>query len=126
VITNKPFEQTNLLIDRAAQSADLAIKSTQRVANEALDGLAGSVQDLRQEAEPLLNRAGEQVSGLAHRGADALRESSQQLRATAHHAADGTVNYIKEEPVKAMLIAAATGAVLMALVSLVSHSRHPA
>jgi hypothetical protein len=33
------------------------------------------------------------------------------------------VGYIKDEPVKAMLIAAATGAALMALVGLVSRSR---
>ena len=34
------------------------------------------------------------------------------------HASDLTVNYIKDEPVKSILIAAATGAALMGLVSL--------
>jgi hypothetical protein len=36
------------------------------------------------------------------------------------------VAYIRDEPVKAMLIAAATGAALMALINLVSRSRHHA
>jgi len=72
----------------------------------------------------LLNRATEQVSSLAQRGADAVRGGSQQLRDQARHASDSTVTYIKDEPVKAVLIAAATGAVLMALVSLMSRSRH--
>lgn len=38
------------------------------------------------------------------------------------HAADSTTHYIREEPIKSVLIAAATGAVLMALVGLVSRS----
>ena len=37
-------------------------------------------------------------------------------------AQDTTVGYIKDEPVKSMLIAAATGAALMALVSMMSRS----
>ena len=116
--------QSNRLTDLAAQSADNAIKATQRVANQTLDGLADSVQDLRQQAAPLLNRGAEQASALAQRSVDALRDGTQQLRDKALRASDSTVNFVKEEPVKAMLIAAATGAALMALVNLMSGSRH--
>ena len=120
---NKPLVQPNSLVDQAAQSADQAIKSTQRVGNEALDSLAGTV-DLRRQAAPLLNRATEQASALAQRGMDTVRDTSEQLRDKALRVSDGTANYIKTEPVKAMLIAAATGAALMALISLMSHSRN--
>lgn len=112
----------NKLADQAALTADQAIKSTQRVTNEALDGLAGGVEGLRREAAPLLNRVGEQASSMAHRGVDAVRETSQHLRDRAVRAGDNTVAYIKDEPVKSMLIAAVTGAALMALVSLMSRS----
>jgi len=122
IATHTP-DQSNKLADQAAQSADHAIRSTQRVANEALDGLANSVQDLRHTATPLLNRAAEQASSMAHRGVEAVREGTHQLRDKARHASDSTVSYIKEEPVKSMLIAAATGAALMALITLISHSR---
>lgn len=118
ILSNTP----NTLVDHAAQSADEAIRSTQRVANEALDGLASTVQDTRDRAAPVLNRITDQASDLAHRGADTLRQGSQQLREKAKHASESTVTYIKQEPVKAMLIAAATGAALMALVSLMSRS----
>ena len=124
MITNKPFEQPNGLVDQAARSADNAIRSTQRATNDALDSLAGTVQDVRNEATPLLNRASEQASALAQRGVNAVRDSSQQLRDRAVRATDSTVMYIKDEPLKAMLIAAATGAALMALVGLLSRSRH--
>lgn len=126
MITNALTEpnQSNRLADQAAQSADNAIKATQRVANQALDGLADTVQDLRQQAAPLLNRSAEQAGALAQRSVDAVRDGTQQLRDKALRASDNTINYVKEEPVKAMLIAAATGAALMALVSLMSGSRH--
>lgn len=117
-------EESNSLTDQAAKSADQAIKSTQRVANEALDSLAGTVQDMRQQAAPLLNRVSEQAGAMAQRGVDAVRDSSEQLRERALRASDTTVSYIKDEPVKSMLIAAATGAALMAMLSLMTRSRH--
>ena len=121
--TDNPLEQSNVFADRTAQSADQAIKATQRVANDALNTLAGSVEDMRQQAAPRLNRATEQGNTLAQQGMDTVRDTSQQLREQAIRAADSTVSYVKEEPVKAMLIAAATGAVLMALLSLMIRSR---
>jgi ElaB/YqjD/DUF883 family membrane-anchored ribosome-binding protein len=55
----------------------------------------------------------------------AVKESTQQLREKAVQASDTTVSYIRDEPIKAMLIAAATGAALMALVGLLGRSsRH--
>ena len=118
-----PLEASNGLIDQASASADRAIKSTQRVANEALDSLSGSVHDMRDMAVPALNRTSEQIGALAQRGVDAVRGTSQQLRDGAQRASDTTVSYIKDEPVKAMLIAAATGAALMALLGLMTRSR---
>lgn len=123
MITNSLTGQSNALTDRAAQSADSAIKSTQSVANDAFDSLSGTVKDIRDQAAPMVNRAAEQASALAHRGADAVRESSRQLRERAAQASDTTVSYIKDEPVKSILIAAATGAALMGLVSLMGRSR---
>ena len=124
MFAKKTLDQPTNIADQAAQTADEAIKSTQQVANQALDSLAGSVQDARQQVSPLLNRATEQASAMAHRGIDAVRAGSHQLREKALHATDTTASYIQKDPIKAVLIAAATGAALMALVSLMSRSRH--
>lgn len=72
---------------------------------------------------PLLARATERVGTLAQRGVDAVRDSSQQLRDAAWRASDNTVRLVRDEPVKSMLIAAAAGAALMALVGLLTRSR---
>ena len=123
MFNSKPVEASSSLIDQASQSADQAIKSTQKAANEALQSISQSLQDLSHQATPLLERAANGASSLTHHGLDRLRESTHELRVKAEHAQESTVKYIQHEPVKSVLIAAATGAALMALISLVSHSR---
>ena len=81
-----------------------------------------NAQDFRQQISPLLARAGEQASALAQRGVDAVRDRSLQVREQALRASDNTLNYIKDEPVKAVLIAAAAGAALMVLLGLLRKS----
>lgn len=126
-VTNQPFanEPTNLA-DQAADSANSAIRSTQNVANAALDRLANKVDSVRDQAAPMINRLSSQAETAARRGVEAVRDTSAQLREKALKASDSTVGYIKDEPVKAMLIAAATGAALMALVSLITRSNRAA
>jgi ElaB/YqjD/DUF883 family membrane-anchored ribosome-binding protein len=125
MITHKPLDASNNLVDQAAASADRAILSTQRMANEALDSLSGSMQSVRHEAGPMLDRTSDQIGALAQRGVNAVRDTSQQLHDKALRASDRAIAYVKHEPVKAMLIAAATGAALMALISLMARSRRP-
>ncbi len=123
MIASKPQEQTNRLADQVAESADHAIRSTQRVANEALDGMADTVQDIRHEAAPLLNRAAEQASTLKQRGLDAVRNSSHQLQDKAQRASASTVKFVRDRPIRAMVIASAAGAALTAITGLFRRSR---
>jgi ElaB/YqjD/DUF883 family membrane-anchored ribosome-binding protein len=105
---------------RVADRTDQAIRQTQRVANEALEQLSGAVQEARNKTVPTLERLGAQAESLARRGFDAARQGTAQVRERAVRASDQTVGYIREEPVKAVLIAAATGAALMGLIALLS------
>ncbi len=95
-------ENTSNLLDRAAATAD-----------QALDGLQNQVHSLKADANQL-----------SQRGLQAVREGTQQLRDRAHQASDQTLHYVKAEPVKSLLIAAATGAALVALIGLMSRSRN--
>ncbi|KPF47790.1 hypothetical protein IP87_21050 [beta proteobacterium AAP121] len=96
-----PENTTPRLIDRALTGAETAAHNAQTAIDGALHGAVDS----------------------AHRGAAALREGSHQLMDRAQHMRTDTVTYIRDEPVKSMLIAAAAGAALMALASLLSR-RH--
>lgn len=64
-----------------------------------------------------------QAAEAAQRAVSTLRDRSQRLLDRAQLAQEGTVTYIRDEPVKAMLMAAAAGAALMALVGLLTRSR---
>lgn len=123
-MSNTPTTDTSAsLVEQASLSADHAILASQQAANDALKSLAAAMQDLRHQATPMLERASDQVSSLARHGVDSARETSHQLRLKAERASESTVAYIRHEPVKSVLIAAATGAALMALISLVASSR---
>lgn len=121
---NRPLaDQASQGVDQLAQKADDAIRSTQRSADGAFDTLSDKVEDARAQTGPALSKVATQAEAAARRGMAAVRDSSQQLRERAVQASDHTVAYIKDEPVKSMLIAAATGAALMGLISLMGRSR---
>lgn len=109
-------------VEGAASGAESALEQIDR-AEEALLHRNEQAHDLADRAKPAINRLVKNAEQLARRGIDSARDGSQHLRDRAVRATDSTVNYVKDEPVKAMLIAAAAGAALMALVSLLSGSR---
>ncbi len=111
-------------VEGAANGAQSAVEDIDRAAEAAHRHIADEAHGLVQRAKPVIDRLTRNAENLARRGIDSARDGSQQLRDRAARATDSTVNYIKDEPVKAMLIAAATGAALMALASLLSRSRH--
>ena len=85
-----------------------------------------STPHIAEQGAQLIDQAtnsAENALGATHRGIQAVRESSKQLIAKAQQASDTTTDYIKQEPVKAVLIAAATGAALMGLVALLARRR---
>ena len=118
--TKSPAQQAQDMGDSAANSAQGAIRSTQRTADQALDRLSDTVEQARSKAGPMINKVTSQAEAAARRGMEAVRDTSQQLRDRALQAQDMTVAYVKDEPIKAMLIAAATGAVLMGLISMLA------
>ena len=121
--TATPFGQTApAAIDKVADSATGAIRSTQNVANSAFDSLSSTVDSARDQAVPVLERLSKQADDLTRRGIDSVRETSAQLRERAAELSDTATGHIRDEPIKAMLIAAATGAALMALITLMSRS----
>jgi ElaB/YqjD/DUF883 family membrane-anchored ribosome-binding protein len=122
MLFNKPAPLTHNAADTAAARIEHAMQATQGVADQALDKLASTAQGPRQQVSPLLERAGEQAGALVQRGADAVRDGTQQLRDQTQRASDSTLNYIKDEPVKAVLIAAAAGAALVTLLGLLRKS----
>ncbi|MDO9142794.1 hypothetical protein [Rhodoferax sp.] len=82
--------------------------------------MTNALIDQATHAAEQVAKTGQQLASSALEG---VRHTSHQVRVKAEHASDNTVHYIQHEPVKAMLMAAATGAALMALINLISRSR---
>ena len=122
MIPQKPIEQVTALTEQAARSAEEAIKSTQRAADEALESLARTMESIRHQTAPWLKHANNEMGSLAHRGMASVHETSKMVQDQALKARQVAENYITHDPVKALLIAAASGAALMALISLASRS----
>jgi ElaB/YqjD/DUF883 family membrane-anchored ribosome-binding protein len=118
MISKDLSQTTNHMADQASRSAEHAIDATRSMVGQKMDGMADTMKNLHDQTAPLLDRASE----VAKRGVNSARQTSNELLNKAHQATDTTVSYIKDEPVKAMLIAAATGAALMALMSAMSRN----
>ncbi len=74
-------------------------------------------------AASALHDAGHQASVMADRASRSLRDGAHELQARARSASHSTTAYIADEPVKSLLMAAAAGAVVMGLLSLMARSR---
>ena len=123
--TNNPLSQpSNDLSDHGFDSGEIGARSIKNTASQTFDRMSDKVESVKNQAGPLIDRLTTQAETAARHGAEAVRETSTQLRAKAMRAQESTVGYIKDEPVKAMLIATATGAALMALISLMGRSRN--
>lgn len=83
------------------------------------------VQGLIRDAKPLLHHAtdqmSDQVSELAHKGLGAACQGKRDMERAGHNLTGHAASMIRDEPFKAMLIAAGVGAAVVALVGMVSH-----
>jgi ElaB/YqjD/DUF883 family membrane-anchored ribosome-binding protein len=84
------------LAGEAAESADAAIRTARQKANDALEGITDTMHGVKEKAAATLERLRPQL--------------------------DSVTTYAREEPTKALLIAAAAGAGLMALIALTARS----
>ena len=89
------------LVDQASASTDRAMLSTRRIIHDTLDALSDTVRDFRDEVAHTLNHTG----AIAHHGAHAVCEGSRHLRDKARDTANSAIDCIRDEPVKAALMA---------------------
>lgn len=110
---NAPANHLTAQADIAHRRVDEVIRNGQEAAHHAVDRLADGAERLASKTDRL-----------AQRSAEALREGSQHLRERARHATDSTIVHIRQEPLKAVLIAGVVGAALGVLFSVMGRSRH--
>jgi ElaB/YqjD/DUF883 family membrane-anchored ribosome-binding protein len=100
-------------------SALPSYSSTTDTPERLADRAAGAMQGMRDRT----SRIASQAEDLAHRSAEALMDRGYQLRDRAVDFGDRGVRYVRDEPIKSVLIAAAAGAALIAVLALLGSRR---
>jgi ElaB/YqjD/DUF883 family membrane-anchored ribosome-binding protein len=111
------------LADKTADRVQSGIRDAQHAAKDAGTALSAKVDDLRGDAGPALKKATHRAQYLGKQGMDSLSEAAQRAREIASNASDSIVSYTKENPLKALMFAAAAGALLLSVVKLGKASR---
>lgn len=111
------------LADDARQTAHEAIDATRAYAQNAVNAAGEKVRDLRRDAEPTVEQLAARVQQAVQRGLDAASTTSARAQRRFEAAADVTGKYISDQPVRSVLVAAAAGAVITALIVLASRRR---
>jgi ElaB/YqjD/DUF883 family membrane-anchored ribosome-binding protein len=120
---NNFAKQGQAFADSAADKVQGGIRQAQRTANEAGSALSDKIDDLRSDAGPLVRKAANRASSFGKSGLDAVTDAAQRARDSASDAADSIISYTKENPVKALAIAAASGALLFAALKILRAAR---
>ncbi len=115
--------QSKETMDLAAARARDALDTAGATTDRAIDKAADKLDDAKQSARKVVDKAAGVTRFVADKGADDLVSARNPVRDRLTAYSDQLADYTAAEPVKAMLIAAATGAVLMALLSMMTSSR---
>jgi ElaB/YqjD/DUF883 family membrane-anchored ribosome-binding protein len=100
------------LADKATDKVQAGIRSAQQSVQEAGDSLSSRVTDAHDKAVPAIRKASGLARSTAQQGFDAVSDMASQARDMATSAADSIVSYTKRNPLQALAIAAASGALL--------------
>lgn len=119
------------LADEAEQTAQEALQAAQgyargsgRIARDAIPSIRSNVEEARDDAKEIAEDVALTGRAYARNAVNATGRKIRDFKGQVTHAKDSCLQYIAEEPVRASLAAAASGAVLMTLLlSLMRGSR---
>lgn len=106
---------TRQLSDKVMQSAHEAVESTRDLAHHALDSADSAVRQARGRIDPAIHEFANSAQRLANRGIDLASQTGVRAQQSLRHCAAATERYVADQPIRAILIAAAAGAVIAAL-----------
>jgi ElaB/YqjD/DUF883 family membrane-anchored ribosome-binding protein len=122
-IINDLQKNGQALADKAADKVQGGIRDAKHAAKEAGAAVSNKVDELRHDAGPTVARAFDRVRSVSRQSMNAVGDAAQRTRDAASYASDSIVVYTRENPVKALLIAAASGALLLSLMNIIKSRR---
>jgi ElaB/YqjD/DUF883 family membrane-anchored ribosome-binding protein len=109
--------------DKAADKVEGGIRDARHAVKEAGTTVSSKVDDLRSDANPVLTKVVGRAQSMGRQGMDTISDVASQARDVASNTSDSIVAYTKNNPVKALAIAVASGALLYAAIKTLTPSR---
>jgi ElaB/YqjD/DUF883 family membrane-anchored ribosome-binding protein len=122
-ITGNLQKNSQMHADKAADKVQGGIRDAQQAAKEAGSTLSNKVEELRSDVGSALTKTVDRVQTMGKQGIDAVTDAAQRTRDVAANTADSISRYTKKNPMKALMIAAASGALLLSLIKVLRPSR---
>jgi ElaB/YqjD/DUF883 family membrane-anchored ribosome-binding protein len=104
------------LADKATDKVQSGVRVAQDTARDAGNILSTKLDDVRSEAGTVVKAASSRVQSMGKQGLDAISDAVGQARDMASDASDSVIAFTKKNPVTALAIAAASGALLYAVI----------
>jgi len=104
-------------------SVTSGVAKTGQTAKDAGNILSSKLEDVRSEAGTVVKAGARRVRSIGQQGLDAISDAVSQARDAASDASDSIIDYTKKNPITALAIAAASGALLYAAVKALLPSR---
>jgi ElaB/YqjD/DUF883 family membrane-anchored ribosome-binding protein len=112
---NDLAKQGQNFADKAADKVQTGIQSARQTGAEVSDKLSSAVETARNQTGPSIKQAADQAETLFTQGMDSAKAAAKQVRDSAVQTSESIVSFTQENPVKAIFIAAASGALLVTL-----------
>lgn len=94
-----------------------AAQATRSYAHEAFDQAEEKLREMRHSVDPMMDKVALKAQQLARQSMDMATEARQKAQDSVSRYADVTTRYVSEQPLRAVLIAAAVGAAVALLVA---------
>ena len=110
--------------DHAADLAATTLARSKKAAAGAYDSIEDNLRRTRDRLQPMASQFADDAQTMARTSLEAARRRSAQVRDAAADAAAYTTDYVKERPVKSLLIAAAAGIAVYGIARAINRARY--
>ena len=121
--TEGMIDKGHELVEKAAAQAEQAISTSQHAVADAEKTIQAGLRQVKEAVPITLSRAATQAEELARSGIDKARAAGSRVAVKANQAGEQTADYVRSEPTKALLMAAAAGAAATLLVTWATRRR---
>jgi len=115
-MVNTGTDVAHKVLDKAADQAGDMIADTQHAAIEAEASLQAGLRQVREAVPATLAHAASRAEDMARTGIDKARAAGSAVASKASQVGTRTTEYVRQEPAKALLMAAAAGATATLLI----------